>query len=103
MNTPVRAFGNSGFGPLVLTRNVRSSTLVTRSTEARSAFTSEAGASARCSENTTSSAVSAAPLWNRTPGRSRNSQLCASKASVRHDAASSPTSSPFGPRVTSVS
>ena len=46
---------------------------------------SEVGCSARSSENTTSSALKALPLWNLTPWRSLNSQTVGSSSLIFHD------------------
>ena len=47
---------------------------------------SEVGCRARSSENTTSSASKALPLWNLTPWRSLNSQTVGSDVTVQESA-----------------
>jgi hypothetical protein len=83
MKMSVRLLGRSGSGPLVLMRTVRSSTMLTLSTDDRRDFMSEASARARSIENTTSSAVKAAPSWNLTFGRSLNSHTVESPVRVQ--------------------
>ncbi|MNV55133.1 hypothetical protein D3C71_1473570 [compost metagenome] len=70
--------------------------------EESSDLTWAVGPLARFSENTTSLAVSAAPSWNFTFGRSVNSQTVGSSLSF-HDVASDGWSRPLASRVTRVS
>ncbi|MNV62538.1 hypothetical protein D3C71_1550870 [compost metagenome] len=102
MNRLVRLSGKIRLGPLVLTCTVRSSTALTSTIEASSDLTWAVGPLARCSENATSLAVSAAPSWNLTPGRSLNSQTVGS-AVIFHEVASMGTSLPLASRPTRVS
>ncbi|MCY1232575.1 hypothetical protein D3C71_1164080 [compost metagenome] len=93
----VRLFGKIRFGPLVLTCTVSASTFFTSATDDSSDLSAELGACARCSENTTSSAVSSAPSWNLTPGRSLNSHTVGSAVSF-HEVASAGCSLLSAPR-----
>ena len=90
-----------GFGPSVTNSTVRSSTLRGLPAAFEYARICEVSSAARWYENTTSSAVSGAPSWNLTPGRSLNRQVAASTCS--HDVASPGTIFRSRSRITSVS
>ena len=77
---------------------VWSSTLLTLSMEVSRPFMSEVGCSARSSENTTSSALKALPLWNFTPWRSLNSQTVGSSSVICQEVASVGSSLPVRSR-----
>ena len=63
--------GSTASGVLSTKSTVSASTLFTALMPLRVKLRCELGPSARAIENTTSSAVKAAPSWNLTPGRSR--------------------------------
>ncbi len=78
MNRLVRLLTSSAFGPLVLKRTVRSSTLVTLSTEDEQRLHVGGGLHRALHREDTSSAVSDPPLWNFTLGAQLESQTVGS-------------------------